>query len=849
VTRSAHPSCSVVIPVFNRSDLTRQCLDTLLADEIETSHEIIVVDDASTDRTPGALAGYGDAVRVVRHETNTGFATSCNDGAAAAAGEYLVFLNNDTLPLKGWLDALVRYADREPKAAVVGSKLLFPDNTVQHAGVSITEDLNPRHIYAGFPADHPAVNKSRRFPIVTAGCALFRRRPFEEAGGFDDAFENGFEDVDLCLRLGELGHEVHYCHEAVLYHLEKATRDPRDDPTNHLLYRRRWAHKVQPDAMARYIEDGLLKITFAERFPFSVEVSPLLALVEAEDSERESVRLLTARAKQVADLSRENTMLKLELAGAGVSRPSADDGASPQPEQEPSAMYLVSDTPGDPMRYRCDHHAEELELLGATARVSRFDQADLGQEGLATSAGFVLHRVPISEGVEWFIRTATDRNKLVLFDTDDLVFASQTAGNVLDLIEMPDIERQVFAERLKRIATTMAMCDAVLVTTEPLAELAREHNANVHVVPNAASREMLELADDALDAEAEAGGQHEGVTIAYLSGSPTHDRDFLQAADAVLWALESDLACRFLAVGNISLDSRFDRYRDRVMTLPIQPWRRLPRVLAGVDLSLAPLEPGNPFTEGKSCLKYIEAGLVGVPTIASPRADFVRAIEHGRNGLLADSPEEWHDALELLLGSSQLRSRLGQAAYEDTRARHTTLALAPRLYETIAGLAKGHDPRRLTVHWHVSPASLSSERASSLAGLVAHLRERNHTVRVFAGGPEDGGDFPEAALADVSVALDARSAPTVAQKDDALFKLYLMDAGDANGHPGLSDRELKGLLDLPLRPVGLGEQFASRLSGLRGMHVDCLPTPLDPNQFEQMLLAECFARAPSLTAR
>ena len=218
--------CSIIVPVYNRKGLTRQCIEILLAEPPkEIDREVIVVDDASTDGTPEVLAGYADAIRVVRHEENTGFATSCNDGAAAASCDYLVFLNNDTLPLKGWLDALVRYADRHPNAAVIGCKLLFSDDTIQHAGVAITEDLNPRHIYAGFPAEHPAVNKSRRFPIVTAGCALFRREPFEEAGGFDDAFVNGFEDVDLCLRIGEAGHEVHYCHEAVLYHLEMATRD------------------------------------------------------------------------------------------------------------------------------------------------------------------------------------------------------------------------------------------------------------------------------------------------------------------------------------------------------------------------------------------------------------------------------------------------------------------------------------------------------------------------------------------------------------------------------------------------------------------------------------------------
>src|SRR5215471_14443856 len=98
-----HP-CSVIIAMHNKGSLTRQCLDALLAAPARTPFEIIAVDDASADGTPGLLAGYGDRIRVVTHATNTGFATACNDGAAAARGEYVVFLNNDTIPQSGWLD-------------------------------------------------------------------------------------------------------------------------------------------------------------------------------------------------------------------------------------------------------------------------------------------------------------------------------------------------------------------------------------------------------------------------------------------------------------------------------------------------------------------------------------------------------------------------------------------------------------------------------------------------------------------------------------------------------------------------------------------------------------------------
>src|SRR5918993_4563008 len=219
------PTASIVIPVHNRATTTRQCLDALLAEpEDEIDRQLVVVDDGSTDTTPSLLDTYRDRVLVIRNETALGFAGACNAGVAAATGEFVVLLNNDTVPTSGWLSALVNYAVQHPAAAVVGAKLLFPNDTVQHAGVVIGLNSLPHHIYAGFPGDHPATSASRRFQVVTAACALFRRGPWQELGGLDTAFLNGWEDVDYCLRAGEAGHEIHYCAESMVYHFESATR-------------------------------------------------------------------------------------------------------------------------------------------------------------------------------------------------------------------------------------------------------------------------------------------------------------------------------------------------------------------------------------------------------------------------------------------------------------------------------------------------------------------------------------------------------------------------------------------------------------------------------------------------
>jgi GT2 family glycosyltransferase len=307
--------CSVIVPVFNLASVTRPCLERLLADPpLGCEQEILVVDDGSRDDTPRMLAEFGDSLRVVTHASNQGYAVACNDGAEAATGDLLVFLNNDTVPLPGWLDALMRHAERYPRAAAVGSKLLYPDGTIQHAGIAIDQERQPRHLYVGFPSDHPAVNRSRPMQMVTGGCVLVRRDVFLQAGGFDTAFTNGFEDVDFCLRLGALGHEVHYCAESELIHLESVTDRPSDhDPANRRLFRERWGDRLRVDDWQFYIDDDLVRIVYpgTAYCPLTFTISPLLGIVEDEGRVPESDRILALRARQVRDLLKENIALRI----------------------------------------------------------------------------------------------------------------------------------------------------------------------------------------------------------------------------------------------------------------------------------------------------------------------------------------------------------------------------------------------------------------------------------------------------------------------------------------------------------------------------------------------------------
>lgn len=307
------PDVSIIVPVYGLAEVTRQCLDTLLASPpSRIEREIIVVDDASRDHTAAMLQSYGDAIKVVSHDENLGFAHSCNDGAAEACGPRIVFLNNDTIPMPGWLDALANYADDHPEAGIVGSKLLYPDGTIQHAGMVFDADRHPQHIYLGFPADHPAVCRSRAFQMVTGACMMISRATFEAAGGFDTGFLNGYEDVDLCLRIGSFGREIHYCHESVLIHLESVSEGRTSaDNSNQQRFRKRWHSKVRPDDVLHYMEDGLLRFEYAGRTPMMATLAPELGVIDDDQRRTASDRILVSRAVQVRALLKETIALKV----------------------------------------------------------------------------------------------------------------------------------------------------------------------------------------------------------------------------------------------------------------------------------------------------------------------------------------------------------------------------------------------------------------------------------------------------------------------------------------------------------------------------------------------------------
>jgi GT2 family glycosyltransferase/ADP-heptose:LPS heptosyltransferase/lipoprotein NlpI len=317
----SRPKVSLIIPVFNRIDYTKQCLNALERNTQRHVYEVIIVDNASTDGTAEYLARLEGNQRVIANEKNLGFAKACNQGARAASGEYIIFLNNDTEPQAGWLDPLIQTAEADDLVSAVGSKLLYPDGTIQHGGVVIIEDrksgdpLIAQNNHVHKPSGAPVANVPFAYQALTAACLLVRRTAFEKAGGFDEGYWNGYEDVDLCFTLQSQGGMLVYQPGSIVIHHESQSGPERFNKALHNIARlhAKWLGKITPDAIRE--TDGSVRNTQAGiPRPYLAPVSsgqPPAATAEAVRQKIASIVILTFNGlkytKECVESIRKNT--------------------------------------------------------------------------------------------------------------------------------------------------------------------------------------------------------------------------------------------------------------------------------------------------------------------------------------------------------------------------------------------------------------------------------------------------------------------------------------------------------------------------------------------------------------
>lgn len=331
-------------------------------------------------------------------------------------------------------------------------------------------------------------------------------------------------------------------------------------------------------------------------------------------------------------------------------------------------ILLISGGVGDSARYRTVHVAEELNMNGFRAVSTVQDNPGL-MRTLGKFTVVVLHRVSYTAKMKIYFEKCKELGITVIFETDDLVHDPKYLKHMdyytkMNALEKKQYENGVGAEFLADPYITHGT-----TTTTFLQRKLEEHQKRVFLVRNKMSQQDVQWAEE-IRATREKDSSM--VRISYLSGTPSHNKDFATITGALCRILGEFPEARLVLAGPLDTEDALNKFQSQIIRVPFAPRKEYFTTVAKADINVAPLELGNPFCESKSELKFFEAGLLGVPTIAVANETYTGAITDGVDGFVAATEDEWYEKLKMLIGDAQLRKAIAKNALHTALNKYTT---------------------------------------------------------------------------------------------------------------------------------------------------------------------------------
>ena len=328
-------------------------------------------------------------------------------------------------------------------------------------------------------------------------------------------------------------------------------------------------------------------------------------------------------------------------------------------------LFINGCTLPHPTRYRVDHQIEQLLASGMAA--TRIDYDKLTLDLMKYYRAFVFFRCPITDTVKQFIELAKENNKVVFFDIDDLVIDKKYTETIPYVKAMSKEEKDLYDDGVLRMQETLRMCDYAITTTERLKEELQNYVKEVYINRNVASERMAELSLKAMAGKVE----HDDVVLGYLSGSITHNPDVELIKSVLVKLMKKYDFLKLKLIGEISVPEEFQEFEDRILFESFMSWENLPKVIASLDINLAPLEQSI-FNEAKSENKWVEAALCQVVTVASDVGAFHTMIHNEEDGFLCQNEKDWEKVLTHLIEDKSLREKVAKKAYDRIIKNHIT---------------------------------------------------------------------------------------------------------------------------------------------------------------------------------
>ncbi|HLM84027.1 MAG TPA: glycosyltransferase family 4 protein [Candidatus Bathyarchaeia archaeon] len=331
-------------------------------------------------------------------------------------------------------------------------------------------------------------------------------------------------------------------------------------------------------------------------------------------------------------------------------------------------ILFISSGVGDSARYRSDRQAEELSLHGFKCSVTVQDNPLLPRYADRFKI-FIFQKTIFSKPVARLIEKIKAQKKEIIFETDDLVYDPEYIRQTDFFRKMNALEKKQYETGVGSEILNNDYTKTCVTATSFLADKLRQHGKQVFISKNKLANYDVEVGEKILEGKIERGD--EKIRIGYFSGTASHDKDFETVKEALKYILEKHPQVELHLFGPLEFDDVYAKYDGRVKKHPFASWERHLENIASVDVNISPLEVGNPFCESKSELKFIEASIVSVPTVAAATRTFKEAIEDGVDGFFAGNTEEWIEKLEKLILNGDLRRQMGEIAREKVLENYT----------------------------------------------------------------------------------------------------------------------------------------------------------------------------------
>ncbi|HAV11422.1 MAG TPA: hypothetical protein DCX32_02660 [Candidatus Moranbacteria bacterium] len=354
-------------------------------------------------------------------------------------------------------------------------------------------------------------------------------------------------------------------------------------------------------------------------------------------------------------------------------------------------ILFVTGGVGDSALYRAHHTAEELELQGFKCSITVQDNPMLsGYAGKFKV--FIFHRVLFTPNVAKLLENIKNQDKEIIFEADDLVYDPKYLRDMDYFQKLNSLEKKLYENGVGGEILSDPYVKTCTTTTTYLANKLSELGKKVFIVSNKLSKKDVQIAEKVISYKLSVKNKklpvnsyplsnpgnrlpitdNKNIRIGYFSGTISHNKDFATITDALSEVMEKHQDVELFLVGPLETENKLNKFSDRIKQFPYVPREKHFKNIASVDINVAPLERDNPFCESKSELKFFEAGIVGVPTVAVANRTFSEAISDGVDGFVAKDTDEWVSKLEKLILDEKLREEMGKKAREKALKLYTT---------------------------------------------------------------------------------------------------------------------------------------------------------------------------------